>query len=146
MQNCVFCKIVNWETPSQRVYEDDQYIAFLDINPISWGHTLVIPREHYQDFVSAPSEILAGMVKIARKVAPAIIKAMGAPAFNIGVNNGRAAGQAVDHVHLHIIPRFGDDGLKNWHSRNRYGEGEMGATAKKIKAYINFPSPAEGKD
>ena|SRR3989344_445057 len=136
MSSCIFCKIVKWETPSQRVYEDDQYIAFLDINPINFGHTLVIPREHYQDVLDVPPDTLAGMIKIAKKVAPAVVKAMEADAFNIGINNGRASGQLVDHVHIHIIPRFESDNLKSWPSRSRYGIGEMGATAKKIKAEL----------
>ncbi|MDZ4243695.1 MAG: HIT family protein [Candidatus Doudnabacteria bacterium] len=136
MSDCVFCKIVKWETPSQRVYEDDQYIAFLDINPINPGHTLVIPRDHYENVLDVPEEVLAGMIKIAKKVAPAVVGAMKADGFNIGINNGRASGQLVDHVHIHIIPRHENDNLKSWPSRSRYAEGEMGATAKKIKDVI----------
>lgn len=137
MPQCVFCKIVKWETPSQRVYEDEKYIAFLDINPVNFGHTLVIPREHYSDVIEAPSEVMADMIKIAKKIAPAMMAAMNAPAFNIGINNGRAAGQAVDHVHLHVIPRFENDGFKLWHGRDRYAEGKMGETAKKIKEKLD---------
>ena len=136
MSNCVFCKIVNWETPSQQVYEDDQFIAFLDINPMNWGHTLVIPRGHYENVLDVPEDILAGMIKIAKKVAPAVVSAMKADGFNIEINNGRAAGQLVDHVHIHVIPRVQGDNLKSGPSRSRYAEGEMGATAKKIKDAI----------
>lgn len=133
MTSCVFCKIVKWETPSQRVYEDDQFIAFLDINPINPGHTLVIPREHYETLHDTPDEVLAGMMRLAKKLAPAMVKAMNAQGYNLGVNTGRAAGQAIDHVHFHIIPRFMDDGFRAWQGRERYGEGVMGETAKKIK-------------
>ena len=133
---CVFCKIVSWETPSQRVYEDDQFIAFLYINPVNFGHTLIIPREHYANFQETPDPVLAGMMKLAKKVVPAILEAMQAPAFNVTFNSGEEAGQAVHHVHLHIIPRFADDGHKMWKGRDRYAEGEMGATAKKIKELI----------
>jgi histidine triad (HIT) family protein len=136
MGNCVFCKIVAWETPSQRVHEDEQFIAFLDINPINYGHTLVIPRQHFASVDDTPPEVLAEMIKIAQKIAPAIVKAMEADGYNIGINTGRAAGQAVDHVHIHLIPRHADDGLKSWGGRGRYTEGEMGATAKKIKEFI----------
>jgi len=136
MNNCVFCEIVKLETPSQRVYENDEYIAFLDINPINFGHTLVIPRNHYVNVLDVPENVLAGMIKIAKKVAPAVVKAMRADGFNIGINNGRAAGQLVDHVHIHVIPRFEGDNLKSWPSRSRYAKGEMGATAKKIKDAI----------
>lgn len=136
MDNCVFCKIVKWETPSQRVYEDKAYIAFLDINPINFGHTLIIPREHYPSLHETPDEVLSQMIKLVKKIAPAIVSAMKADGYNIGVNTGAAAGQAVEHVHFHVIPRFSDDGFRAWAGRNRYGEGEMGATAKKIKEQI----------
>lgn len=138
MDNCVFCKIVKWETPSQRVYEDDHLIAFLDINPVNWGHTLIIPREHYANFHETPDEILQEMIVLAKKLGPAIVEAMGADGYNIGINNGQAAGQAVDHVHIHVIPRRIDDGFKSWHGRDRYPEGKMGETAKKIKQLISL--------
>ncbi|MBI4050824.1 MAG: HIT family protein [Candidatus Doudnabacteria bacterium] len=124
---------MKWETPSQRVYEDDKYVAFLDINPINFGHTLVIPREHYANVEETPDEVLAEMMKLTKKLGPAIQKAMAADAYNVGINNGAAAGQAIDHIHFHIIPRFKDDGFRAWQGRERYGEGEMGATAKRIK-------------
>lgn len=133
MNNCVFCKIVAWETPSQRVYEDDKYIAFLDINPVNFGHTLIVPRQHYASLHETPDEVLAVMIKLAKKLAPAIVRAMKADGYNLGVNTGPAAGQAVDHVHFHVIPRHEEDGFRAWQGRSRYGEGEMGATARKIK-------------
>ena len=133
---CVFCKIVKWETPSQRVYEDDKFIAFLDINPVNFGHTLVIPREHYANFQETPDGVLENMIKLVKRIAPAILTAMSAPAFNVTFNVGSEAGQAVDHVHLHIIPRYSEDGHKAWSGRNRYAEGEMGATARKIKEML----------
>ena len=133
---CVFCKIVNRETPSRRVYEDENFIAFLDINPVNFGHTLIIPREHYENFSETPEDALVGMVRIAKKISPAIVEAMGAPAFNVSFNSGPEAGQSVPHVHMHVIPRHADDGHKSWHGRARYPEGEMGVTAKKIKELI----------
>lgn len=135
--SCVFCKIVAWETPSQRVYEDDKFIAFLDINPVNFGHTLIIPRDHHATLHEAPDEVLEGMIKLSKKIAQAVVRAMNAQGYNLGVNNGAVAGQAVDHVHFHLIPRFENDGFKLWHGRNRYGEGEMGATAKKIKDLLS---------
>lgn len=133
---CVFCKIVAWETPSQRVYEDDKFIAFLDINPVNFGHTLIIPRKHYANFTETPEEVLSGMVKLAKKIAPAVLQAMNAPAYNVTFNSGEEAGQAVHHVHLHIIPRWATDGHKAWQGRSRYAEGGMGETAKKIKSFL----------
>jgi len=138
MEKCIFCKIEKNEIPSQRVYEDVQYIAFLDINPISFGHTLVIPREHHANVDETPDEVLAGMIALAKKIGPAMVRALGADAYNIHINNGRASGQLVDHVHLHIIPRTLDDGLKAWRGRGSYPEGEMSATARKIKEALEF--------
>jgi len=134
---CVFCKIVNWETPSQRVYEDDNYIAFLDINPINFGHALIIPRKHFVNIDDTPVETLSDMIRLTKKIASAVMDAMKADGYNIGVNNYPAAGQAVDHVHFHIIPRYENDGLQLWHGRERYVEGQMGETAKKIKEIID---------
>lgn len=136
MTACVFCKIVKWETPSQRVHEDDKYIAFLDINPINFGHILVIPREHYPTLHETPDEVLAGMIALAKKIAPALVRAMNADGYNLGVNTGEAAGMAIAHVHFHLIPRFVDDGFRAWAGRGRYAEGEMGKTAGKIKANL----------
>ncbi len=136
MTDCVFCKIVKWETPSQRVYEDDAYIAFLDINPINFGHTLIIPREHYANVEETPDDVLADLIKLSKRIGPAIVKAVGADGYNIKINNGRAAGQEIDHVHIHVIPRLEGDGVYHLPVRDRYGEGKMGATAKKIKEHI----------
>ena len=136
-ETCVFCKIVKWETPSQRVYEDDRFIAFLDINPVNLGHTLIIPREHYANFSETPDEVLSEMTKLAKKIAPAMLAAMAAPAYNVTFNVGAEAGQAVHHVHMHLIPRHKDDGHKLWQGRGGYAEGEMGAIAKKIKQLIS---------
>ena len=138
VDNCVFCKIAAWETPSQRIFEDDHFIAFLDINPVNFGHTLIISREHYPNFVETPKDVICEMTAIAQKLAPGVMSAVDAAGCNIVFNNGEHAGQVIHHVHLHIIPRYPDDGHKAWTGRNRYAEGEMGATAKKIKQLISL--------
>ncbi len=112
--DCIFCKIVKGEIPCQKVYENDKILAFLDIMPIHKGHTLVIPKEHHADILEMPDDTLAELAKTAKKISKAVKKAAKADGFNIGQNNGAAAGQAVFHFHLHIIPRFNDDGLKSW--------------------------------
>jgi histidine triad (HIT) family protein len=116
MSDCIFCKIINKKLPCYQIYEDDNFLAFLDIEPISKGHTLIIPKKHYNTFEETPIELLSEMIKVVNKVGIAIKKATKADAFNIGLNNGKAAGQLIMHTHFHIIPRFNDDGLHTWPS------------------------------
>jgi len=125
MGECIFCKIVNGELPSAKVYEDDETIAFLDINPLSPGHILVIPREHYRDFLETPPELVKAVAGACSRVSGAVVKAVSAEGFNLFVSNGRCAGQVVDHLHVHIVPRRSDDGIVWGWNRGAYGEGEM---------------------
>ena len=129
--NCIFCKIVKGEIPCAKVYENHKYMAFLDITPVNPGHTLVIPKEHYEDLLAAPDEILDGMLNDAKKIAKAVLKATGADAFNLTCNVGKKAGQAVAHLHIHIMPRFENDGYHLWHGKP-YKEGQMQKVADKI--------------
>lgn len=114
MPDCIFCKIINKEIPSYKVYEDENILAFLDINPVNPGHTLVIPKAHYPDMLNMPYETLAQVMGVARKIAPGVLKAVGAEGFNLGLNNGAAAGQIIFHTHFHIMPRFSADGHRLW--------------------------------
>jgi len=132
MEDCIFCKIVNGEIPCQKVYENDKILAFLDISPIHKGHTLVIPKEHHENILDIPDETLAELAKTAKKVSKAVKKATNADGFNVTQNNGAAAGQAVFHFHLHIIPRFKDDGLKTW-PHKQIPEEEMKQVHEDIK-------------
>jgi histidine triad (HIT) family protein len=135
MENCLFCKIVRKEIPAEVVYENGKTIAFLDIKPVNPGHVLVVPKEHHPDFASTPADQLGDIAAVAQKVAKAAMAALGAPGFNIGVNNGRAAGQLVDHMHLHVMPRFEGDGRELWHGE-AYPEGEMGRVAERLRAAL----------
>lgn len=137
MNDCIFCKIVVGEVPSEKVYEDSQVLAFLDISPITKGHVLIIPKGHYKDLIDVPAEVLCQVMTIAKKLAPQIVQAVGADAFNIGINNGKASGQVVFHVHVHIIPRSEYDNLKNWKGEG-YKEGEMKIYADKLRSFINL--------
>jgi histidine triad (HIT) family protein len=139
MNDCIFCRIIRKEIPAEIVHEDGGTIAFLDLNPVNPGHVLVVPKEHFEDFASTPDTSLADVVAAARAVAEATVKAVGAPAFNIAVNNGPEAGQVVMHMHLHVMPRFPGDGRELWHGRP-YGEGEMAAVGAKIRAALK-PRP-----
>ena len=130
--NCIFCKIIAGEITSYKVYEDDKTLAFLDISPVNPGHTLVIPKEHYANMSELPDEILCHLAKVVKKIAPAILSAVGSQGFNLGLNNGSVSGQLVDHFHWHIMPRFEDDGWELWHGKT-YGEGPAEEIIEKIK-------------
>ena len=109
-ENCLFCKIISGEIPSNRIYEDDTVYAFLDIYPASEGHTLVAPKKHFSTFTDMNAEDVALLFEAARKVTAAIEKAFSAEGSNVGINNGEVAGQEVPHVHVHVIPRKKGDG------------------------------------
>ncbi|MEM4248507.1 MAG: HIT family protein [Candidatus Nanoarchaeia archaeon] len=131
MNDCIFCKIINNEMPAQKIYENDKVLAFLDIHPCNYGHTLVVPKNHYKDLLDTPKEIVAELMSAVQKIAPAVVKGSNAQGFNLGLNNGSAAGQIIFHAHFHIIPRFAGDGLIQW-GHKEYAEGGM----EKIKNEI----------
>jgi histidine triad (HIT) family protein len=103
-EHCVFCRIIGGEEMVSLVYEDDLAIAFLDIQPMSQGHTLVIPKEHHETLFDLPEELAAHCIAVARRIAPGLKRAMNAAALNIFSANGRAGGQDVAHFHFHLIP------------------------------------------
>ena len=107
--NCVFCAIAANEIPSFKVYEDDLVLAYLDINPFSKGHTLVIPKEHSSGLLDTSDETLAALVARVKKVASHLKATLPCDGFNILQNNGEAAGQTVMHIHFHIVPRYGKE-------------------------------------
>ena len=103
--SCILCKIRDNKAPSYKVYEDKHTLAFLDINPVTDGHVLLIPRKHTQYIEELPPEIWEALMRTLIKIVPPIQRAMNAKDSNIGVNNGPNAGQIIPHVHIHIIPR-----------------------------------------
>ena len=109
--SCVFCAIVAGQAPAIRIYEDDGYLAFLDIRPFTRGHTLVVPKQHTVDLTDTPPETLADMVTIGQRIAKAARATELADATNIGINDGKAAFQSVLHIHLHVLPRQSGDKL-----------------------------------
>lgn len=131
-KNCIFCKIIKGEISSQKIYEDKHVFAFLDINPVNIGHTLLIPKTHSQNIFDIKTETLEKIAPVLKKLSLSIKESTGADGINIISNNGGAAGQLVFHLHLHIIPRLSGDGLKHWPGKN-YTEKEMSETAEKIK-------------
>jgi histidine triad (HIT) family protein len=109
--SCVFCSIVAGEAPAIRIYEDDGYLAILDIRPFTRGHTLVMPKRHTVDLTDTPPETVADMVTIGQRIAKAARSTELADATNIAINDGRAAFQSVSHIHLHVLPRRNGDKL-----------------------------------
>ena len=109
--DCVFCAIAKGEIPSFKVYEDDVVLAYLDINPFSFGHTLVIPKRHSAGLLDTDDETLAAVLARVKKVAAHVKATLPCDGFNILQNNGEAAGQTVHHLHFHIVPRMTGDRL-----------------------------------
>ena len=109
MDMCIFCKIVNKEIPAKIIYEDDEIMAFLDINPRNEGHTLVIPKKHYDNLLEAPDNTLAEMMRVAKLLCQRMKNKLNAKGFNIVINVEKVAGQEINHLHLHIVPRYGKD-------------------------------------
>ncbi len=107
MSDCIFCKIVSGEIPAYKVYETEKVLAFMDINPLSKGHTQVIPKQHVEKMHEVDDDALEEILVVVKKIA----KAQGIWDYNILQNNGRIAHQAIMHVHFHIIPKFSDSGL-----------------------------------
>lgn len=136
MDDCVFCKIIKGDIPSLKVYEDEAVTAFLDITPISIGHTLVVTKAHYRDLDETPDAELAPLFGAVQKIGRAIIAMTGSHAYNVGVNTGTVAGQVVMHTHAHVIPRREGDGLAHWPKRPTT-EDEMKAAAERMRQALS---------
>ncbi len=131
--DCIFCRIVNNELPCFKVYEDSDFIAFLDIRPANRGHCLIVPKKHYENLLDFDEELLNKMMPVVKKVASAVKKATKADAFNILLNNGKEAGQEVNHVHIHLIPRFKGDQVNISWGRREMSNKELEETTSSIK-------------
>jgi histidine triad (HIT) family protein len=133
MDGCVFCKMIAGEIPVAKVYEDEAVFAFLDIGPISDGHTLVVPKGHCTRIHECAPDVLAGVASRLGKIAEAVMTAVDADGYNVLSNNGSAAGQVVDHLHFHIIPRKTGDGVFTEWPSYRYKAGRIEKLAEKIR-------------
>lgn len=135
MADTVFAKILRGEIPCHRIYEDDAVLAFLDVNPLSRGHTLVIPKEPAETLDQLSDDAAAAIGRVLPRIARAVLAATGARAYNVLQNNGAEAHQAVFHVHFHVIPRFDDsNGLGiGWKAGRLEGGAEL---AKAIAAKL----------
>ncbi|MDO8493658.1 MAG: HIT family protein [bacterium] len=132
MEDCLFCKIVEGKIPANKVYETDKVLAFLDITPVNEGHTLVIPKAHYENLFEIPDDLLAEIAVELKHIGLAVQKATNAGGINIAMNNREAAGQVIPHAHFHVIPRYLSDGQKLMHGR-KYAPGKIEEVADKIR-------------
>lgn len=111
-EECIFCKIVKGEIKSEILKSNDDFIAIRDINPVSEGHTLIVPKKHYVTLLDVPEELGVELIKFAKEVASDLIEKKKGSGFNVIMNNFPSAGQFVMHAHIHIIPRKEDDGIR----------------------------------
>lgn len=135
--NCIFCKIINGDIPAARVFENDQVLSFLDINPWNEGHTLVVPKDHHALLHQCPPETAAAVVSQLGPIARAVIESLGAEGYNILNNNGPASGQEIEHLHFHIIPRRSGDGIIRHAPQKTYPEGRIDELAEQIKKALS---------
>lgn len=130
---CIFCRIVRKQAHASIVYEDETVLAFIDIRPLSEGHTLVIPKEHYETIFEIPEELLAQLHRIVKRVALAAKKATEADGISIFQQNGAAAGQEVFHFHVHVVPRHEGQKLARFGEISEADRGKMDQIAANIK-------------
>ena len=130
MNDCIFCRIVSGDIPSAKVYEDDDVLAYLDIKPVSYGHTLIIPKTHHEWLYDTPDDLLTEMMKTVKFMMPKLRDAMSADSVTLSV-----VGIDVPHFHIHLIPRKKNDGLPRWPERE-YENGEMESVAEKIRGVL----------
>lgn len=132
--DCIFCKIISGEAPASKVYEDNETLAFLSIHPVNKGHVLVIPKDHVETTYGWSDEIACRLILTAKKISIAVKNALDADEVNLLINNGENPPHVL-HSHIHIIPRYNDDGLLDWPEKS-YEEGEIGGFAEKVRKEV----------
>jgi len=134
--DCVFCKIATGEIPVAKIYEDEIVLAFLDIGPISDGHTLLIPKQHFERLHECPADLLGRVCSRLGTIAAAVVSGMNCDGYNVLCNNGRPAGQLVGHLHFHVIPRSSGDGVFDRWPSYKYPDGRAEQIAEKIRKFL----------
>jgi histidine triad (HIT) family protein len=133
-EGCPFCSIASGEAPASIVYEDDDVLVFMDLSPTTVGHTLVVPREHWENIYEVPEETLTKLIAVVKRISVAVKKTVGADGIMIIQNNGRAAGQVVFHLHFHVIPASSKSGVRRgYHGRVASERARLDETAQKIR-------------
>ncbi len=130
--NCMFCKIANGEIPSKTLYEDEDFRVILDLGPASKGHALILPKNHYANLYELPEETAGEVMKLAKRMAAQMTERLGCEGFNLVQNNGELAGQTVFHFHMHLIPRYREDGQKIGWKPQEVSQEELEETRKQI--------------
>ncbi len=134
--DCIFCEITQKKSPAEILFENEKFLAFLDINPVNDGHTLVVTKEHYDNFLTVPPKELSEITSLTQYLAGAVKRSLKADGFNIISNNGASAGQTVYHFHYHIIPRFENDFMMKPRTKE-YDDDEIKNFANRIKSFIS---------
>lgn len=139
-KNCIFCKIIKSDLPSSVVFENDEVLAIMDINPINFGHVLVMPKKHYQSLREVPTELSQKIFAVVTKIEKALweIDRIKCEGTNILQNNGRSAWQEVFHLHFHIIPRFAGDNFRIKYVAKKPERVELDAVCGAIRGKIGF--------
>ncbi len=130
--NCIFCKIANGEIPSKTLYEDEDFRVIVDLGPASKGHALILPKNHYANLYELPEETAGEVMKLAKRMAAQMTERLGCEGFNLVQNNGELAGQTVFHFHMHLIPRYREDGQKIGWKPQEVSQEELEETRKQI--------------
>lgn len=124
-EKCIFCKIANGEIPSKTLYEDEEFRVILDLEPAAAGHALILPKNHYANLYELPDETASQVMLLAKKMAAQMTEKLHCDGFNLVQNNGEGAGQTVFHFHMHLIPRYKDDGQKIGWERGEPSQEEL---------------------
>jgi histidine triad (HIT) family protein len=132
-ENCIFCKMIAGQIPVTKVYEDDVVLAFLDIGPVSDGHTLIVPKQHYERLDDCPADLLGQVATRLGKISKAVSRGVNCEGYNLLCNNGQAAGQIVNHLHFHLVPRNSGDRVFTEWPAHKYQPGRQEQIAAKIR-------------
>jgi histidine triad (HIT) family protein len=143
--DCVFCRIAAGTAPAQVILKRPRVLAILDVNPIHPGHALILPKEHHQDLLAVPPDLLPELTAAVQDVARALVRTLELPGFNVFSNNGRVAGQSVFHAHIHVTPRYPHDGIRFVPAVTHYGAGEMERMADRLRRDIDAQRSTHGE-
>jgi len=135
--NCIFCKLAANEIPSHKIYEDTDFLVFLDLFPSSLGHTLIIPKSHYENIFDIPEDTAANLQRLVVRTAAALKNALGTPHINVLQNNGTSAGQTVFHYHVHLIPRYENDNVNIGWATAKHSPEDFSSCVDDIKSKLS---------